>query len=209
MMLSTTIHCRMKPENWMKRENRKMDSADLKLADLRLLCSLGQELDQETKPVISPDCRLEKRSRFGWKVVKSSDGEALIVVFVAYVLGSDPSIAQFDPDSLRTSAAIMFAEKILQPFPPPKPGQRIEKTAHRGDVTFDVPKLWHARIAVERQKKLCQIRCYSAHKAQKSLINPCSFWNWNLLVFSFFSSGLFNKTIQFSSGTVCVASVLF
>ena len=72
---------------------------------------------------------------------------------VAYVLGSDPSIAQFDPDSLRSSAAIMFADKILQPFPPPKPGQRIQRTAHRGGVTFDVPKLWHARIAVENGGK--------------------------------------------------------
>ena len=49
--------------------------------------------------------------------------------------------------------AIMFAEKILQPFPLLKPGQRIQRTAHRGDVTFDVPKLWHTRIAVENGGK--------------------------------------------------------
>ena len=30
------------------------------------------------------------------------------------------SVAQFDRDSLRTSAAIIFAERKLQPFPPPK-----------------------------------------------------------------------------------------
>ena len=120
------------------------------------------------------------------------------------------SVAQFNPDSLRTSAAIMFAERKIQPFHSPKPGQRIQRTPHGGDVTFDALKLWHEIIAVENGgKKFCQIRCDSAHKAQKGLTKPCSFGYWNLLVFSFFSSGLFNKTIQFLSGTVCVASVLF